>query len=280
MKCLFVSDLHGKRYDALFSTVNARKPDLVLIGGDILSPVEPGMALENFLARIKETGVEFYVIMGNDDPRLFEEMFIEADRQGILHYVHERSVELHSASSTSSDKSAPLFIAGLSYVPPTPFQLKDWERYDVSRFVDVGVLSPEEGFRTVPVPSNEIRNYTIREGLDTLAALSPPSQTIYLLHSPPHKTPLDRADIEGVMVDHAPVDPHIGSIAVSRFIEQYQPLLTLHGHVHESRSLTGEWRTRIGSTHCFSAANDTEELAVVEFDTKDLNGARLELVGV
>ena len=37
-----------------------------------------------------------------------------------------------------------------------------------------------------------------------------------------------------------------GSIAIERFIEDRQPLLTLHGHVHESARLTGSWQEKIG----------------------------------
>lgn len=40
---------------------------------------------------------------------------------------------------------------------------------------------------------------------------------------------------------YAPMDVHVGSIALRRFIEARQPLLTLHGHVHESARLTGSW---------------------------------------
>jgi len=34
-------------------------------------------------------------------------------------------------------------------VPPTPFLLKDWEKYDVSAYVDPGCVSPEEGYHRV-----------------------------------------------------------------------------------------------------------------------------------
>ena len=34
------------------------------------------------------------------------------------------------------------------------------------------------------------------------------------------------------MIDYAPLDVHVGSIAVRRFIESRAPYLTLHGHVH------------------------------------------------
>ena len=67
-------------------------------------------------------------------------------------------------------------------------------------------------------------------------------------------------------MDHAPLDVHVGSIAIRRFIEARQPLVTLHGHVHESARLTGAWQDRIGRTVCLSAAHDGPELALVRFD--------------
>jgi len=58
----------------------------------------------------------------------------------------------------------------------------------------------------------------------------------------------------------------VGSIAIRRFIEARQPLVTLHGHVHESARLTGSWSDAIGRTVCLSAAHDGPELALVAFD--------------
>jgi Icc-related predicted phosphoesterase len=80
------------------------------------------------------------------------------------------------------------------------------------------------------------------------------------------------------MVDHVPLDRHLGSIAIRRFIEAQQPLLTLHGHVHESARLSHSWRDRLGRTHCFSAAHDGAELALVRFDPGDLDSASRELI--
>jgi Icc-related predicted phosphoesterase len=59
---------------------------------------------------------------------------------------------------------------------------------------------------------------------------------------------------------------HVGSIAIQRFIQERQPLVTLHGHVHEAARLTGYWREKIGRTYSFSAAHDGSELALVCFD--------------
>ena len=80
------------------------------------------------------------------------------------------------------------------------------------------------------------------------------------------------------MVDHVPLDVHVGSIAVRRFIEAKQPLLTLHGHVHESTRLTGEWMTQIGRTTCINGAHDGPELALVRFDPAAPAAATRELL--
>jgi len=61
-------------------------------------------------------------------------------------------------------------VYGYACTPPSPFRLKDWERYDVSRYVDPGCLSPEEGWRTVPVAEHELRHATIQRDLEGLVS--------------------------------------------------------------------------------------------------------------
>jgi Icc-related predicted phosphoesterase len=80
------------------------------------------------------------------------------------------------------------------------------------------------------------------------------------------------------MIEHAPVDFHVGSIAIRRFIEKRQPLITLHGHVHESARISGAWRERIGRTYTFSAGHDGVELALVRFDPDMPEKAKRELI--
>src|SRR5206468_6740630 len=103
-------------------------------------------------------------------------------------------------------------------------------------------------------------------------------RAIFLFHTPPYDTPLDRADLDGRKFEHVPLDVHVGSIAVRRFIEQRQPLLTLHGHVHESTRITGAWKTKIGKTVCLNAAHDGPELAIVRFDPERPEDAERELL--
>jgi len=278
LRCIFATDLHGraKRYDAVFEAARETGADAVLLGGDLL----PGGAsfnkdpagfldlLEEKLEALKrDSGPLVFLIMGNDDPRSCEAWFLRNQERGLFSYVHFRAVE-----------SGGVFVAGYSYIPPSPFLLKDWEKYDVSRYVDPGCVPPEEGHITAPRPEGE-GAATIAEDLLHLAGLSPPGETIYLFHTPPRNSALDRAALDNRFVDHAPLDPHVGSEAVSRFIKRYKPLVTLHGHIHESTGLTGNWQESWGPTHSFSAVHDGEEACIVEFDTQDLKNARRRLVG-
>jgi Icc-related predicted phosphoesterase len=207
-----------------------------------------------------------FLILGNDVPRSEDPSFRDWDSQRLWTYAHDRRLRF-----------GPYTVYGYSYVPPTPFRLKDWERYDVSRYVDPGCVSPEEGVRTVAVEPHVTRYATIRHDLDRLTHEEPLEKGVFLFHSPPYDTRLDRAGLDGRMIDHVPVDVHVGSIAIRRFIEKRQPLVTLHGHIHESARLTGCWRDRIGRTHMLSAAHDGPELALILFDLDDIEHARREL---
>lgn len=210
---------------------------------------------------------QIYLILGNDDPRSAEAEITQGASLGLWSY-------LHGGRELAGNR--PVF--GYSFVPPTPFRLKDWERYDVSRFVDPGCVHPTEGWRSVPVQEREIELSTIRADLEALAPGEDLSDAIILFHSPPYRTSLDRAALDGQFVDHVPLDVHVGSIAIREFIEQRQPLVTLHGHVHESAGITGTWRERIGRTEMFTAAHDGPELALVRFSPDDPSAATRELL--
>jgi len=282
----FVSDVHGHpgRYRALFDVVAAECPDVVLLGGDLLpsgafartqAASLPADFVGAFLApgfqqlrqRLGARYPEVFLILGNDDPRRVEPQLERVEAAGLWRYVHERHVAC-----------AGFEVWGYACVPPTPFALKDWERYDVSRGVDPGCLSPEEGWRSVPADPSDVRFGTIARDLERLCGDADLSRAVFLFHTPPYDTTLDRAALDGMQVDGVPLDPHIGSIAVRRFIETRAPRVTLHGHVHESARLTGSWRDTLGPTHLLSAAHDGPELALVRFDPDDPAAATRELV--
>jgi uncharacterized protein len=282
----FISDLHGRiaRYKKLFAAIVRERPEAVFIGGDLLPHASfPGGALDprhedfindflvkNLLDVRRQLGPSYprlFLILGNDDARFEEAAILDAAARGIWEYIHSRKAKLGR-----------LTVYGYACVPPTAFLRKDWDRYDVSRYVDPGAVSPEEGIRSVPASEHEIKYTTIKDDLDRLAGDDVLTRAIFLFHAPPYQTQLDLSALGGRMIDHVPLDPHLGSIAVRRFIEIRQPLLTLHGHVHESARLTRTWRDRLGRTHCFSAAHDGPELALVRFDPENLESATRELL--
>jgi uncharacterized protein len=274
MLCFHVSDLHGSphRYRALFERIRAEQPAAVFIGGDILPAtsaawkrIDPSFSdfttdvLVKTLSAIRdELGSAYprvFIIPGNDDPRGEIEENITANEHGLWEYLHMKCAQWGVFT-----------VCGYGCVPPTPFRLKDWERYDVSRYVDPGSYPPEEGAHTSPLSLEDICSGTIQDNLRTLAEHVEMDRCILLFHSPPYRSKLDRAGLDGKMIDHVPLDVHVGSIAIRRFIEQRKPRITLHGHVHESARITGAWRDRIGETHLFTAAHDGKELALVRFD--------------
>ncbi len=108
-------------------------------------------------------------------------------------------------------------VAGYPFVNPTPFLLKDWEKTEDEIAKDLRHLS---------------RNLN-------------PKKTIYVFHAPPFGTKLDMLHNK----------EHKGSQAIRNFIEENQPFLCLHGHIHESPEVSGVIKQRIGKTLCVNPGN-------------------------
>jgi Icc-related predicted phosphoesterase len=284
--CFFATDFHGQiqRYEKLLASIVGERPAAVFLGGELLpsgsfSRTPLRTEKDDFVCsylipvftKVRDTLSEDYpstfLILGNDDPRCEENRFIVGQSLGLWQPIHKRKILLGSIP-----------VYGFACVPPTPFLLKDWERYDVSRHVPPGCVSPEEGYRSVPAEPNQIKWGTIQQDLAMLTGEDCLDHAVLLFHTPPYDTPLDRAALDGKTYERVALDLHVGSIAVRRFIEERQPLLTLHGHVHESARLTGSWKIRIGRTTCINGAHDGPELALVRFDLESPEGATRELL--
>ncbi|MGO9823323.1 MAG: metallophosphoesterase family protein [Solirubrobacteraceae bacterium] len=78
------------------------------------------------------------------------------------------------------------------------------------------------------------------ERLDALAKqVSDPRRAVFMIHVPPHDSGLDTAPLldENLRPTVSAGDVlrgPVGSTAVRKIIEDYQPLLSIHGHIHES----------------------------------------------
>ncbi len=288
LNCFFVSDLHGRieRYEKIFDRMIQERPDALFIGGDLLpSPFRSERGIGTFhkdfiidflvkeLNRVKETLKEAYprvfVILGNDDGRMAEIAMREAEKKGVWDYCHFRRIQWGGFT-----------VYGYAYVPPTPFRLKDWERFDVTDYVRPGCIAPnhELAVFTVRVDEDELRSATMENDLKKLTDNENLEKSIFLFHSPPHRSKLDRAGLDGRCINDLQVDVHVGSSAIQRFIEKRQPLLTLHGHIHESTRITGSWKDTFRRTVSFNASHEGAELSLVRFDPYCLETASRELI--
>ena len=69
-----------------------------------------------------------------------------------------------------------------------------------------------------------------------------PQQTVYVMHMPPAGLRLGQLLYQ---------DLDIGSVDIYEFLKERQPLLSLHGHIHESPDTQkGRWINQIRSTAC------------------------------
>jgi Icc-related predicted phosphoesterase len=93
--------------------------------------------------------------------------------------------------------------------------------------------------------------------LDALAKqVSDPRRSVFMIHVPPHDSGLDTAPLldENLRPTVSAGDVlrgPVGSTAVRRLIEDYQPVLSVHGHIHESG---GE--RKIGKTLCINPGSE------------------------
>lgn len=67
-----------------------------------------------------------------------------------------------------------------------------------------------------------------------------------MVHTPPHNTCLDTLASGS----------HVGSVALHKQIMRSQPLITLHGHIHETVDINeGKFMEQLGTSYCYAAGN-------------------------
>jgi uncharacterized protein len=137
---------------------------------------------------------------------------------------------------------------------------------DVVTYAEDGVYELPGGFElasvgySTPTPWHTPREVTEEElaaRIDAqLAKLREPEQAVFNFHCPPRDTHLDQAPLldaelrPRVDASGLRVGP-VGSSAVRAAIERAQPLLGLHGHVHESPAAQ-----KLGRTVCINPGSD------------------------
>jgi Icc-related predicted phosphoesterase len=165
--------------------------------------------------KLKDSGVEVYIMPGNDDYLEIDDVL---NRSSFIINPDGRVVEIKGRYEMISS----------GYANITPWK------------------APRD------IPDEELEKI-----LEAMASqLRRPSSSIFSLHAPPYNTPIDLAPqldntFKPVIAGGEIVMSHVGSKAVRKVIEEYQPLLGLHGHIHESKGVV-----RIGKTLCINAGSD------------------------
>ncbi len=111
----------------------------------------------------------------------------------------------------------------------------------------------------------------LAERIEAMAGqVKDPSRAIFNLHCPPYKSGLDEApaiDADLKLLHGGRALRPVGSTAVREAIERHQPLLSLHGHIHESKGAV-----KIGKTLSINPGSAYEEGmlmgAIIQLDAK------------
>ncbi len=167
--------------------------------------------LERWLAladdRLGGSGVRLIVNCGNDDPFELDELLLGSD---FVVFPEGRTIEIDEHRA----------LVSVGFANQTPWQCpRDTTEEDLSRRIG-----------------------------DAIGGANGDRELIFNFHCPPYDSGLDMApqlteDMSTVMEAGQPLVAPVGSTAVRAAIEQRQPLLSLHGHIHEGRGVVKIGRT-------------------------------------
>jgi uncharacterized protein len=157
--------------------------------------------------RLGGLNIPAYMMLGNDD---FDDLAEVLRGSDIVHYAEDGIFELPGGYEMLS----------IGYSTPTPWHT-----------------------------SRELSEAEVQAKIDDLAArLKDPATAIFNVHCPPHDTHLDQApqldeDLRPVVDASGLRMASVGSTAVRSSLETIEPLLGLHGHIHESAAAQKVGRT-------------------------------------
>jgi Icc-related predicted phosphoesterase len=280
--------------------VNAAKvyeADVIILGGDITGKqlsliveekgswrigtdkekeiLRTGEAMEGARKRMSASGMYPIVVTPDEEGRLI------ADRNEVeARFKTERLIRVASWMALAAERLKGLGVR--CFVSPGNdddqdvaeiIDQADWVENPEGKVVELGgheMISWGWSNHTPWDTPREQSEDELGANLTAMASqLVDPAGAIFNLHCPPFRSGLDEAPaldstlkpiIRGGQIDMIPV----GSTAVRSVIERYQPLVALHGHIHECRAMK-----RIGHSMCFNPGSD--------YHTGVLRGAIVQL---
>jgi Icc-related predicted phosphoesterase len=271
MRIFYTTDLHGKiwKYEAIVKILKNTKVDLAIIGADILPNGQTilknelfiNVYLSKFFQRVR---IPTIIDFGNDDFYMFYDLFKECvDKCDHVYISHMNEVVINDYS-----------IIGMHYVPDYPFGIKDWCRSEKDYLIDPLQLGPP--VQTMSGHMEDIkdlkeyfRNLPMIE--DYLSMLPKPSckKVIYNMHAPPRNLGFDICNSGRSKV---------GSYAITKFIIDRKPLLTLHGHIHESSYYSGLTINKLIPETISIQPGQLSDFTYCTFDLDDIGETYLKTV--
>lgn len=287
IKMFFVTDVHGSEtvFRKFLNASKIHKADVAIIGGDITGK---GLSLvaktsqgyqTDFLGRkwnarnegeleimirdIRKRG--FYVHI--DEPTALEEIKSSQTKVELLLKTYMKKT-LEGWLRLAEERLKKLGIK--CYISPGNDDI-----YDIDEIIHSSnfVINPEgkvvrlnENHEMISMgkanitPWNCPRDVTEEElakTIDTMMSkLDDPRLSVFNFHAPPFNTCLDVApeldkDLRPVLKLGQPSMINAGSTSIRKAIEEYQPVLGLHGHIHESKGVE-----RIGKSLCINPGSD------------------------
>lgn len=268
MKCMVLADLHQSenKWRLLVQAIREQKPDIVAVAGDLL-PKERGILaqgsyvshIRQYASEIQAAGAELILILGNDDNQLIIPEMEKGDAEGLWHYVADRVKEVKGYQ-----------FCGCPWIRDYPFGYKYWVAAESAEdiFIDPLQLGPpviiNHNHEIEEIP--DLKTYllgkpSIFASLENLAGrVKDMPNSIWLIHQPPVKMGFDLCGS----------GDKVGSPTVYNFLLEKQPLLSIHGHIHEAPEVNGQvWAKQLGRILCIQAGQPERDIFYAKFDLKD-----------
>jgi uncharacterized protein len=310
MKIFFATDIHGSEvcWRKFLNSAAFYKADLVVLGGDVtgkaMVPIvahngywqltlrgethrlESRESLEEMLTRIRNSG--FYpAVVSPDELTHLSQNEDAVDRRFSAEMISSLDRWLDMADGKLHGGRIPCILNGgnddifeiddiIESSPCVSFAEGKLLDLDGFSLVSMGWTNPTpwDTYREAPEPE-------LAAKIETIASMVPDmGRAIFNFHAPPYGTGLDEAPAldETLRPMHGgAVMKAVGSTAVRDAINKHQPLLSVHGHIHESRGVKRMNRTLAinpGSVY----GDGVLQGAVIELDAKKAKVSRYLLV--
>jgi uncharacterized protein len=275
MKMFFATDIHGSEicWKKFLNAAAFYKADLVVLGGDVTGKIMvpivayPGYwevtvrgerrrldsreELVKVEQQLRDRGSYPAVVTREELDELSTQDAI--DQRFNDEMTHSLDRWLDMADSKLRGGAVPCILNGgnddIFEIDPI-LESAPSVTFAEGKVIDLGGFTMISMGYTNPTPwdtHREAPEEELTRKIDAIAAEVPDlSRTIFNFHAPPYGTGLDEApELDATMrpTHGGAVMKPVGSTAVRDSITRYQPLLSVHGHIHESRGVAKMGRT-------------------------------------